>query len=117
MAEQCPKEPNPIKQNGFQFGRGGLTVGGIQRVPGEKLKELMLPEDIKRVRARKEAEEEAKTLGRKPWFIAQLRHYGLKATSKDTVDQLKDKLKASVRENKVWNILCTHKAKFWQRSC
>jgi hypothetical protein len=101
MAESCPKEPDPIKRKGFQFGRSGLTVGGIQRASGEKLRELMLPETVKGVRARKRAEEEAKAVGRKPWFAAQLRHYGLETTSKDTVDQLKARLKASIKENKV----------------
>jgi hypothetical protein len=101
MAEPHPQEPAPIKRKGFHYGRGGLAVGGVRRVPVEKLRELMLPENIKGVRARKCAEEEAKALCRKPWIAAQLRHYGQEVTSKESMDQLRSRLKTCVKENKV----------------
>lgn len=97
-----PIEPlSPTKKGGFEYGSKGFTVHGISSVNGQRLCELCSPDTIKGKRLQNKARADAKATIKKPWLIAQLRHYGIDFDTKATVGALTEALRESVQQGKV----------------
>lgn len=94
-------EPPVLKRKGFQVCHGTFSVSGVGRVQGSRLKQLFYPETLRLKRDQKAARESAKELFKKDFFVAQLKHYGIKSASTAKVSQLCDLLELAVREDRV----------------
>ncbi|KAJ4268981.1 hypothetical protein NW762_003052 [Fusarium torreyae] len=101
MTQEIPRpEPPAVKSNGFQVTHGRFSVipGDIDRVDGNRLRELFDPDSLRLKRDQKEASEAARLLFKKPFFAGQLKHYGINFTSSAKMGDLRELLKNAVHQ-------------------
>ncbi|GJC80841.1 hypothetical protein ColLi_03679 [Colletotrichum liriopes] len=90
-------EPPVLERDGFRLSQDmRFTVNGIDRMGGQKMAELFHPENFRSKRDRERTMDEAYALFSKPWFSAQLTHYGIKFSAKAAKGRLWDLLEKSV---------------------
>lgn len=63
-------------QGPFSFGSSGFQIDYTSRESGPRLRRLLFPELLRNKKARKLAQDDASMIDR-PWFKAQLQHYGI----------------------------------------
>lgn len=97
----APEVPKPERKEGYAYGLNGFTVNNIHREDPARLKTLLLPHLIKGKRAQEAAQKDAAAVVKKPWIIAQLKHYGHGITATTAVNEAKDLLIKRVSEGQV----------------
>ncbi|KAK1249269.1 hypothetical protein MKX07_002785 [Trichoderma sp. CBMAI-0711] len=99
---QLPGRPQmpTLKSKGFQLHGQDFTVGGIARVGGARLQELLNPSALRLKWEQKHATEEAYRLFNKAFFAAQLKHYDIPFHSSHKRDELLSLLKNAVSQGK-----------------
>ncbi|KAK7430672.1 hypothetical protein QQZ08_002716 [Neonectria magnoliae] len=94
MSHPSGLEPRPLKRDGFQCGRRRA------RVEGKRLKELFNPKSLGSKQEQESAKSEADFLFKKPFFIGQLKHYGIKFPSNASLGRLRALLEDAVAQGK-----------------
>ncbi|OBR13410.1 hypothetical protein CH63R_02136 [Colletotrichum higginsianum IMI 349063] len=98
-------EPPVLERDGFQLSQDKrLTVAGIERMDSRRVAVLLHPEHypdkIRTQSDRDEILDETRRLFVKPWFAAQLTHYGIKFAAKASLDRLWKVLEKAVDSGK-----------------
>ncbi|KAK8209415.1 hypothetical protein IWZ01DRAFT_527754 [Phyllosticta capitalensis] len=89
----CPQPPLYKQTGGWELRDTKFTVAGHDRVEGKRLREIFRPREYSPFRQ--------PTLGyKKVFFIAQLKHYGIKHFPTDKIDDLFALLESSVHQGK-----------------
>jgi len=97
----APEVPTPERKQGYAYGLDGFTANKIRREDPDRLKYLLLPQLIKDKRAQQAAQKDADSVVKKPWIIAQLKHYGYGISAAITVNEAKALLGKGVSEGHV----------------
>ena len=88
-----PESPKPLRKDGFTF-KDHLQVQNIGRKTDQELNKLLFPYG-------QWSKRESKAICKRPWFAAQLKHYGIPCNSSESKPQLEDKLIKAVRNGQV----------------
>ncbi|KAH6608570.1 hypothetical protein Trco_001916 [Trichoderma cornu-damae] len=97
--QSCPEKPI-VQRNGFRICDGIFSVGSVSRVSGSRLHELFNPSTLGLKRDQKRAAEEARQLFGKPFYAAQLTHYGIPFQASAAGSELFFLLKDAAREGR-----------------
>lgn len=100
--DKAGRPPPPVlKRAGFQLDDQRFGVPGIDRVSGERLRQLITPGLLQLMSDREVAIEEAWKLFTKPFYAAQLRYYGVKFVSSDPVARLQAQFYDAIQQGLV----------------
>lgn len=97
MSASLPPEKPSIKRDGFLIKDGVITCNGHERVESSRLEKLFHPERAGgSLRTQKKYADEAKKLFSRPFFVGQLRFYGVSSPRSATEAQLRTLLEQAL---------------------